>query len=668
LLQVKKGAVVVDTQMDYSKIDKDFKNLEKHTEKLIDKYNKSVDSIKSQELAIQKVKDQIETLQSYKDVGVIKETEAQRLNELNARLPLLQSKLSQTKEETNEVKKEIKEAFDKRNVLNLGKGVDEVGKKIDKFKNRMSRLIGTAFIFSLLRSSLTNLRNGFISMLKSNDQFSSSLNQIKANLMTAFAPIYNACLPAINSLMNALSKLTGTIAMFVSGLFGQSLNDAKKQAQGLSKSLDKTAKSGEKASGSLASFDKLEVINESSSGGSSDSGSGIDYSGEIQYSQKLLDMLNRIKDFVVDNAPEITAAIGGITGALIGLKFLGLDPIQSLGLGIIITGIIYTIQSLIKYLNDPSFENFGSVIQGIGIAIIGLGILIGGPAGLTLAIIGACILVLGTIIKYWDKIKAFLQKGIDWLTGKSDWVHQKFGDTIGGIYDYFVGHLQRVLDWLDLTFTSIKGIFDGIIKFIKGVFTGDWKMAWEGIKQIFANIWNWISGTAKLVLTGLIEKVKTIASTIGNIIGGVFKAIVNAILSAIENILNTPINSINKLIDKLSEVPVVKKLLPKKLSTFKLPRLATGAVIPPRQEFAAILGDQKHGTNIETPAKLMSDIFDERLEHFFNKLDSLSNDVKEIVFRNLTIVAQFGNRDFQKLVIDAVRLTEKEIGRPLFVS
>ena len=37
------------------------------------------------------------------------------------------------------------------------------------------------------------------------------------------------------------------------------------------------------------------------------------------------------------------------------------------------------------------------------------------------------------------------------------------------------------------------------------------------------------------------------------------------------------------------------------MPTFKLPRLAKGAVIPPRQEFAAILGDQKHGTNIEAP-------------------------------------------------------------------
>lgn len=33
-----------------------------------------------------------------------------------------------------------------------------------------------------------------------------------------------------------------------------------------------------------------------------------------------------------------------------------------------------------------------------------------------------------------------------------------------------------------------QNLLNGLIKFIKGVFTGDWKKAWEGIKQIFVNI------------------------------------------------------------------------------------------------------------------------------------------------------------------------------------
>ena len=34
----------------------------------------------------------------------------------------------------------------------------------------------------------------------------------------------------------------------------------------------------------------------------------------------------------------------------------------------------------------------------------------------------------------------------------------------------------------------VKGIFNGLIDFIKNVFTGNWQGAWENIKNIFSNI------------------------------------------------------------------------------------------------------------------------------------------------------------------------------------
>lgn len=44
-----------------------------------------------------------------------------------------------------------------------------------------------------------------------------------------------------------------------------------------------------------------------------------------------------------------------------------------------------------------------------------------------------------------------------------------------------------------------------------------------------------------------------------------------------------------------------------------LPKLASGAVIPPNAEFAAILGDQRHGKNIEAPEGLIRQIISEEL-------------------------------------------------------
>ena len=66
--------------------------MEKDTEKLIDKYNKSVDSLRNQELAIQKVKDKMEELQFLADNGVIKDNEAQRLQYLGSQLDIMETK------------------------------------------------------------------------------------------------------------------------------------------------------------------------------------------------------------------------------------------------------------------------------------------------------------------------------------------------------------------------------------------------------------------------------------------------------------------------------------------------------------------------------------------------------------------------------------------------
>ena len=738
------GAVVIETRLNTDKIDSDFKKIDKQTKNMINRYNKSVDSIKSQEIALENTKKKLDSIVNAEKTPAslrAMETELKRINKqfdeadkrlsrnkeiieekknqrqiqqglgdnnevskinkeiqsvlaeneelktsmisldekaaeleskinglrlnpnntieaqnLTQKIENMNNKLEESKKQTNELGKSIKNNLGaKTQLAGITGGLEGVGKKVDKLKTRMTRLIGTVAIFNLLRNKLTDLRNGYISLLKQNDSFNSSLNQIKANLMTAFAPIYNACLPAINSLMNALSKITGTIAVFISGLFGTSLDDAKKQAEGLSKSLDDTAKSGEKASGSLASFDNLEVINDNSGSGGSSSKDDIDYSGEITYSQKLLDILNKISSWVNDNGDLIIAFVAGLTGALIALKTLGLDPIESLGIGIAIAGIVYTIESLIGYLKDPTFENFGKVFQGIGIAVIGVGIAIG---SLPAIVVGAIILIWGTIVKYWEQIEAFFQKGINWLSGKSDFIHQKFGDTIGNIYDSFVGALQKGLNWLSFIMGGIKNNFNELINFVKNVFSGNWKGAWQNVKNIFSNIWNGMKRTATDVFGGILDSAKLMAKNAGNSIASVFKSIINGVLKIIEDLLNSPARTINRLIGVINKVPGINLGT---LPTFKLPRLATGAVIPPRSEFMAILGDQKRGVNIETPLDTM-------VEAFNKALDNRGNGSGDVVIENLTIVAKMGDTEVSKTVVKGVRIAEKKLGKPLFVN
>ena len=617
---------------------------------------------KSLELATQleNAKDKAQQLKQELEQTKLNSGNSVEVQQLSQQLEVMNSKLSQTKEEANQTKNEIVEAFQRKHLLNFGDGFNDIGRKIDKFKSRMTKLIGTAMIFNLLRNSLTNLRNGFISLLKTDDNFSSSLNQIKANLMTAFVPIYNACLPAINSLMNALSKVTGTLAMFVSGLFGTSLEDAKNQAKGLTKALDSTKKSGEKASGALASFDNLEVISDNSSG--SANSPSVDYSGEITYSQKLLDILNQIKSFVVDNKEVILGLLAGIAAGIIAFnliefiknskELLKLFPalkdassgLMALGIGIAIAGIVILIQGIINFIKDPSWENFSTILTGLalilaGVAVAMLAVNAANPVAwivLAIAVITALVVL---IIKYWDEICDILGKAGQWF----------YDHVIKPIADFFVGMWNGLKNGAIDAWNGIKSVFGTVGKFFKDTFTN----AWNGVKKVFS--------TGGKIFDGIKD----------GIING-FKAIVNAIIKGINKVVSIPFNGINTALTKIRDISILgvspfKKII-KTISVPQIPQLAEGDVIPPRHKFLAMLGDQKHGTNIEAPLETIKQANREVMQEFMGALSGLNNDEKEIVFRNLTIVAQFGNKDFAKIVVEAVRMAEREMGKQLFVS
>ena len=742
------GSVIIETRISTDKIDTDFKKIDKQTKNMINKYNKSVDSIKRQELALEKVKSKLQDIENgsivprsirnaeselakvnkelesidkkaneisnrqetlsfdietQKSLGELGDSEAiktseleiQKLDkamqelavqedqaklkasELNSKIAELKnnspevnhleqqvrnmtSSLEESKSQTNELGESIKKNLSFKAKLMGISGFDEVGKKVDKLKNRMSRLIGTVAIFSLIRSSLTNLRNGFVSLLKQNDSFSSSLNQIKANLMTAFAPIYNACLPAINSLMNSLSKLTGTIAVFVSGLFGTSLEDAKKQAQGLSKSLNDTAKSGEKASGSLSSFDNLEVINDSSSGGGgSSSNDNIDYSGEITYSQKLLDILNKIKDFVVENKDLIIGfltTIGIAIGAIklnnfvsnlkeIGktfevikkfitpvFNFIGKNATVISGIIAIIGGLILVIQGVTEYLKDPTWESFGKILLGIGIIAAGVLLIFGGIPALITLIVGLVAALGIAIYKNWSKIK-------ETLIGICTWIYDNLIKPVG---DFSTSLWDGMLSGAKNAWEGIKNIFSTVASFFKDTFSN----AWEGVKKVFSVGGKIFDGIKDGILNG-------------------FKAIVNAIIGGINKVVSIPFNGINFALKKIRDIEFLGispfKNLIKTINVPQIPKLATGAVIPPRSEFMAILGDQKRGVNIETPLDTM-------VEAFNKALDDRKSGSGDVVIENLTIVARMGDTDVSKTVVKGVRIAEKKFGKPLFVN
>lgn len=223
----------------------------------------------------------------------------------------------------------------------------------------------------------------------------------------------------------------------------------------------------------------------------------------------------------------------------------------------------------------------------------------------------AAIDLLGAAVEMANGILDMLGGLIDFLVGvfTGDWkkafsgagqIAQGFADTCGAVIEWigdyiltpFMSLVKKLfsVDWVkyfgvagiapqvlcDLIksiFKTMKNVFIGIMNFIKYAFTGDWRNAWQSVKNIFSSI---MSG-----------------------IGDVVRAPINGIISMV----NQAIGAINNLIRGVNRIPHVN--IP---TIGKIPHLASGAVIPPNQEFLAMLGDQKSGNNIEAPEGLIRKI------------------------------------------------------------
>lgn len=137
---------------------------------------------------------------------------------------------------------------------NSSRAVSRTNEGLNRLLFTLRLLASQIVVFTLMYQGIMMMAKGFGMALKTNTEFSRSLNNIKVNMMTAFYPIYSVALPAINALMHALEKVTGWIAQFTSALTGMSLSASRSGANGLYsqiKAMNDTGSASKKASDSV---------------------------------------------------------------------------------------------------------------------------------------------------------------------------------------------------------------------------------------------------------------------------------------------------------------------------------------------------------------------------------------------------------------------------------
>lgn len=316
--------------------------------------------------------------------------------------------------------------------------------------------------------------------------------------------------------------------------------------------------------------------------------------------------------------------IGGLAAAAAGL-YIALGPVAA-GIALVAGGLALLVTGFHDAMeNGWNLKNTLLSISGILATGIGIALIVGSWIPLLIAGIASVLLAFTVATGHGEEllegIRTIMEGFVDFFTGVFsgdiekaigglekifgglkttsgavingikdtflsflDWLDEKTDGKFHGIIEAAKGFITAFFDGVNTTVQNtidgITQIFSGFIKFITGVFTGDWDMAWEGIKDIFRGICNQISS--------------------------VFEGAINLIIKAI----NWLISQANKLQLKMPEIFGGKTygINIQPIKEFKIPRLATGAVIPPNREFMAVLGDQKSGNNIEAPEDLIRKI------------------------------------------------------------
>lgn len=188
-------------------------------------------------------------------------------------------------------------------------------------------------------------------------------------------------------------------------------------------------------------------------------------------------------------ATDWTEIFGPVLGNVLNGFFALLKGIWD-GVYQVLNGVIDFIQGIFTGNWEQAWSGVQEIVSGVWSYITGL-------------ITGACDLIEGVLL------------GLDsWLQGvfKTDWT-EIFGPGLGDIINAFMRNVEN-------TWNAIKQIFQGVIDFVKGVFTGNWKQAWQGVVNIFGGLFNSLINMVKAPLNGIIGLLNGAVSAINSLIGG----------------------------------------------------------------------------------------------------------------------------------------------------
>lgn len=224
-----------------------------------------------------------------------------------------------------------------------------------------------------------------------------------------------------------------------------------------------------------------------------------------------------------------------------------------------------------------------------------------------------------TICERVNNIREFFRNLGEWMEGT-------FGFKWKNVFETVKNAVKAFRDYMGPIINSLEVIFLGLTNFISGVFSGNWRRAWFGVRQIFESI---VSGLSHI-----------------------FKAP-----------LNFMIDGINKFLSGIGKIKIpdwVPGVGGKGFSIPRIPRLAKGGIV----SASTIANIGEAGTEAVIPLQRNTQGLDMIAEKISERLSLSQNDGTGATYV-IKLVLDDG-RVITKMVIDNIKDYEARTGKPVF--
>lgn len=122
-------------------------------------------------------------------------------------------------------------------------------------------------------------------------------------------------------------------------------------------------------------------------------------------------------------------------------------------------------------------------------------------------------LITNALVPLVEALMPIVELIADLLIPVLSYLMDSFSDTFSVIVNIIIG----AVDLISNNINTIKNVFSSIIDFIKNVFTGNWKGAWQNIKDIFSSILSGLGNAFKIPINFIIDGINSFIGGINEI-------------------------------------------------------------------------------------------------------------------------------------------------------